>query len=110
MLFNLNLRMSIEKSRSVSTAHTLGGSSGGKNSGSAGFKSGLGGNANRMELGRAAVKVDEEVYGLGGIQVQRTGHLTADDKRNSAPFNNSGVSTFFSFHPALLPSLSPSPH
>jgi hypothetical protein len=103
-LFNLNLRWTLEKSRSGSTAHTLGGpggSSGGRNSASAGIKAGLGGNSNRMEVGRAAGKVDKEVYGLGGIQVRRT---AVDDKRSSAPFDNSGVSIFVSFDTVLLPS------
>jgi hypothetical protein len=103
MLFNLNLRRTIEKSRSASTAHTLGspgGNSGGKNSGSTGIKASLSGNSNRMEPGRATGKVEKEVYGLGGIQVHRTAE---DDKRNSTPFDNSGVSIFVSFHTVLVP-------
>jgi len=105
MLFNLNLRTSIEKSRSASIANTLGGmggSSGARNSGSVGFKPSLGGSANRMELGRAATKVDE-VYDLGGIQVHRIADHAADEKRNSAPFNNSGYGEPKAFQTEITP-------
>lgn len=94
MLFNLNLRMGLEKSRSASTANTfgaLGGGSGGSN-GSRGLKAGFGGKANLMEIGRAAVKVVGETRNLGGIQVHHAAHLSEEDKKGPAPFNDAGVS------------------